>query len=140
MQCARELWISRTEDPLQWSWKFQPESRFGEVAELISLEHRNNVNVGIAYLRNNDDVKENKYWLEQIYYSNRIEKLRGRVLGGEEKRVRERSDGWMEIELGEFLNDGQCEGQVIKVRLMEVKGEHFKGGIVIEGIEVRPKA
>ncbi|KAK9086352.1 hypothetical protein Syun_028746 [Stephania yunnanensis] len=184
MQCARELWISNAEDPLKWSWKFLPESRFGEVAELvstssleikgkikantlstkttyivnlivkftnyaygldsipseISLEHRKNVSVGIAYLRNGD-VGENKYWLERIYYSNRTEKLRARIIGGEERKVRERSDGWMEIELGEFVNDGECEEEeVIKVSLMEVKGEQLKGGIVIEGIEVRPKA
>lgn len=49
----------------------------------------------------------------------------------------EREDGWMEIELGEFFNGENYE--VVKMSLMEVKGCHLKGGLVIEGIELRPK-
>uniref|UniRef100_A0A7N2L8A3 Uncharacterized protein n=1 Tax=Quercus lobata TaxID=97700 RepID=A0A7N2L8A3_QUELO len=42
----------------------------------------------------------------------------------------ERKDGWIEIKLGYFYNDEGDE---------EVKGEHLKGGLIVEGIELRPK-
>lgn len=47
-----------------------------------------------------------------------------------------RDDGWMEIELGEFLC-GEADEEV-KVSVREV-GYQLKGGLIVEGIEVRPK-
>ncbi|XP_058092558.1 F-box protein PP2-B10-like [Magnolia sinica] len=49
-----------------------------------------------------------------------------------------RSDGWSEIELGDCYNDEGDEG-VVKMSLLEVAGRHWKAGIIIEGIEIRPK-
>ncbi|KAL7583984.1 hypothetical protein Lser_V15G46323 [Lactuca serriola] len=49
----------------------------------------------------------------------------------------ERKDGWLEIELGEFYNDGSYEKEV-KMNLREVNGVHLKGGLIVEGIEIRP--
>ncbi|KAF5206359.1 F-box protein pp2-b15 [Thalictrum thalictroides] len=102
----------------------------------LSIEVRNKVSKSRAYLRRNDSKKQ---WLEQLYYSNRVQMLRSRVSSeGIEGIAQERKDGWMEIELGEFYNDvGNCE---IKMSLMEVKGDQLKGGLVIEGIELRPKS
>ncbi|KAF9611185.1 hypothetical protein IFM89_027499 [Coptis chinensis] len=51
---------------------------------------------------------------------------------------RERGDGWMEIELGDFYN-GQGEDGVVEMCLQEVKAGHWKCGLIVEGIEVRPK-
>ncbi|XP_038880073.1 F-box protein PP2-B10-like [Benincasa hispida] len=49
----------------------------------------------------------------------------------------ERRDGWFEIELGEFENgDGDDE---VEIALMEVKSHSAKTGLVVEGIEIRPK-
>lgn len=48
-----------------------------------------------------------------------------------------RMDDWMEIELGEFFN-GRDSGEV-EMRLMEVERGNWKKGIIIEGIELRPK-
>ncbi|XP_062084874.1 F-box protein PP2-B15-like [Humulus lupulus] len=57
----------------------------------------------------------------------------------EEKNViSERNDGWMEIKLGEFFTGGENDEEV-KMSLTETKGYHLKAGLVIEGIEVRPK-
>jgi hypothetical protein len=47
-----------------------------------------------------------------------------------------RDDGWMEIELGEFFC-GEADEE-IEMSVMEV-GFRLKGGLVVEGIEVRPK-
>ncbi|KAI6684951.1 hypothetical protein NL676_030864 [Syzygium grande] len=66
--------------------------------------------------------------------------------GGEEEKIPiRRQDGWMEVELGEFFNGGggggggDGHGEVVKMSFKEVKGYQLKGGLVIEGIEVRPK-
>ncbi|XP_051144103.1 putative F-box protein PP2-B12 [Andrographis paniculata] len=48
------------------------------------------------------------------------------------------NDGWMEVELGEFLVHGSENGD-LKLSLMEVKGANWKSGIIVEGIEIRPK-
>ncbi|XP_057982262.1 uncharacterized protein LOC131167477 [Malania oleifera] len=49
-----------------------------------------------------------------------------------------RGDGWQEVELGEFFIDGDdCEE--LEMSLLEVKGGHWKLGLIIEGIEIRPK-
>lgn len=50
---------------------------------------------------------------------------------------RKREDGWIEIELGDFFNNGR-DGEV-KMALMDTDTSTPKSGVVIEGIEVRPK-
>ncbi|XP_019250067.1 PREDICTED: F-box protein PP2-B15-like [Nicotiana attenuata] len=91
--------------------------------------------VNTAYLRNPRSKKEQ---LESLFYRNRMEILKSRVNKGEEGLPREREDGWLEIKLGEFFNGRNGDEDII-MRLMEVKGYHVKGGLVIEGIELRPK-
>ncbi|CAH9067263.1 unnamed protein product [Cuscuta epithymum] len=63
------------------------------------------------------------------------------AVDGEEKAARlpkMRSDEWMEVELGEFfVTDGEDRGDIC-VSLREVRG-HWKRGLIIEGIEFRPK-
>ncbi|ESW32736.1 hypothetical protein PHAVU_001G013400 [Phaseolus vulgaris] len=49
-----------------------------------------------------------------------------------------RSDGWLEIEMGEFLNSGTEEGQV-EMKVMETTSHIQKCGFILEGIELRPK-
>nr|XP_016447490.1 PREDICTED: putative F-box protein PP2-B12 [Nicotiana tabacum] len=48
-----------------------------------------------------------------------------------------RDDGWFEIELGEFFieNEDDC----IEMRVQEVKGGFPKQGLIVEGIEIRPR-
>ncbi|KAL3507370.1 hypothetical protein ACH5RR_032752 [Cinchona calisaya] len=50
---------------------------------------------------------------------------------------RQRNDGWMEIFLGEFFNnegDGEIEMQVSETKIL-----NWKSGLIVEGIELRPK-
>ncbi|XP_042502881.1 F-box protein PP2-B10-like [Macadamia integrifolia] len=51
---------------------------------------------------------------------------------------KKREDGWMEIGMGEFFNDRGADGEV-EMTLMEVKGGNWKSGLIIQGIELRPK-
>uniref|UniRef100_A0A2N9H321 F-box domain-containing protein n=1 Tax=Fagus sylvatica TaxID=28930 RepID=A0A2N9H321_FAGSY len=100
----------------------------------MSIEVGNKVCNGMAYLRNEDCKKQQ---MESLFYRNRNEMLRKRVIEGGERFPSEREDGWMEIELGEFFSGEAYEE--VKMSLMEVKGYQLKGGLIIEGIEVRPK-
>ncbi|XP_042405709.1 F-box protein PP2-B1-like isoform X2 [Zingiber officinale] len=59
-------------------------------------------------------------------------------IGG--RAPRPRDDGWMEIELGEFYNyREEGEDGEVHIHLLEVKGGHWKNGLIIEGIQIRPK-
>ncbi|KAL5783849.1 hypothetical protein ACOSP7_008878 [Xanthoceras sorbifolium] len=99
---------------------------------------------GTVYLRCKEN--KNKQCLERMYFLNRIEALRSRVYRGRERKervVREREDGWFEIELGSFYNvgggDDNNDNKEVRMCLKEVKGEHLKGGLIVEGIEIRPQ-
>ncbi|CAL5208344.1 unnamed protein product [Lathyrus oleraceus] len=48
-----------------------------------------------------------------------------------------RSDGWLEFEMGEFFNSS-LEDEV-EMTVTEIKGNWWKGGFFLEGIEFRPK-
>ena len=50
---------------------------------------------------------------------------------------RARDDGWMEIEMGEFLNDDYEES--VRFRFRQVTEMNWKWGLIVQGIEFRPK-
>ena len=97
------------------------------------VEVGNKVCNGMTYLRHEDGKKQK---MECLFYRNRTEVLRKRVIEDTERILSEREDGWMEIELGEFFSGEAYEE--VKMSLMEIKGYQLKGGLIIEGIEVRP--
>ncbi|KAJ7973313.1 F-box protein PP2-B15-like [Quillaja saponaria] len=177
---ARELSITWSNDPMYWTWKQIPESRFPRAVELrtiswleiegkintkllaptttygaylimkvsnraygldsmpceISIEMGNIVQTGFAILCPKD---RNKQQMGSLFFANHVEMLRMLMIqiqcNGHVPCKRE--DGWMEIELGEFFS-GENDDEV-KMSLMEVNGYQLKGGLIIEGIEVRPK-
>ncbi|KAJ1417154.1 Phloem protein 2-like [Sesbania bispinosa] len=47
-------------------------------------------------------------------------------------------DEWLEIELGSFFTQSDSDEEV-RMCLKEVKGVHLKGGLIVDGIEIRPK-
>uniref|UniRef100_M4EPN8 F-box domain-containing protein n=1 Tax=Brassica campestris TaxID=3711 RepID=M4EPN8_BRACM len=87
--------------------------------------------IGTSYLSCLDDKKQ---LMKRLFYGHRDQRT-----AKNEPRVR--GDGWMEIELGEFETGGEGEehDKEVVMSLTEVKGYQLKGGIVIDGIEVRPK-
>ncbi|CAB4298923.1 unnamed protein product [Prunus armeniaca] len=54
---------------------------------------------------------------------------------------KERDDGWLEIELGEFfcLGGGDGGDGELEMACLEVTSGHSKGGLIVQGIEIRPK-
>lgn len=104
----------------------------------VSVKVGDHESKGIVYLRRNY-ANNRKQELEMVLMRHRVETLRSRVdRGGQEHVLCERDDGWLEIELGEFYCDGVNDKEVTMC-LREVKGEHLKGGLIVEGIELRPK-
>ncbi|KAG8369093.1 hypothetical protein BUALT_Bualt15G0114300 [Buddleja alternifolia] len=178
---ARNLSILHSDD-INWTWKCIKESRFHEVAELITVNRLEiqgrirtktlspNTNYGAyllfkisdhafgldsipceisvtvgeriltnntAYLRDPDDKK---HQLEGLFYRNRAQLMKERVNKGDERIAQKREDGWLEMELGEFfVGDDEISEEEITMSLMEVKGNQLKGGLIVEGIEVRPR-
>ncbi|KAK7258581.1 hypothetical protein RIF29_24162 [Crotalaria pallida] len=51
---------------------------------------------------------------------------------------KERKDGWWEVELGDFFNKGGEEKE-LEMGVHEVKNGNWKSGIILLGIEIRPK-
>ncbi|XP_019181487.1 PREDICTED: putative F-box protein PP2-B12 isoform X1 [Ipomoea nil] len=59
--------------------------------------------------------------------------------GGNRRQVcRERSDGWMEVEMGRFFVDGGVDDGDVEARLIETLDLNWKSGLIVEGIEFRP--
>jgi len=54
------------------------------------------------------------------------------------QRPNVRTDGWLEIEMGEFLNSGLEEDE-LHMKVKETTSNMWKHGFILEGIEVRPK-
>ena len=52
-------------------------------------------------------------------------------------RPKQRNDGWLEIQLGQFFNEGG-EVDELQFGLKEVKVLNGKSGLIVEGIEIRP--
>ncbi|KAL5566772.1 hypothetical protein UlMin_029936 [Ulmus minor] len=49
-----------------------------------------------------------------------------------------RADGWLEVELGEFSCNAGQDGE-LEMSALETHGGHWKGGLIVQGIEIRPK-
>jgi hypothetical protein len=103
-------------------------------ASEVSIVIGNKVKRGKAYLCYKDENKRN---METLFYGNRRNRVVQEQEDGQNIQVpSKRDDGWMEIEIGEFFSS-ECDEE-IEMSVMEV-GHQLKGGLVLEGIEVRPK-
>lgn len=69
--------------------------------------------------------------------------LRGRVQPAErqdgEKLPKQRADGWQEVKIGEFSTWMDVTDGEVEMSVLEVKAGNWKGGLRVEGIEIRPK-
>ncbi|KFK43212.1 hypothetical protein AALP_AA1G095000 [Arabis alpina] len=89
-----------------------------------------------SYLSCLDNKKQQ---MERLFYGQREQRMSTEEVVGNRRRGPEaRDDGWLEIELGEFETGVEADNEVV-MSLTEVKGYQLKCGIVIDGIEVRPK-
>ncbi|RYR52431.1 hypothetical protein Ahy_A06g027351 [Arachis hypogaea] len=144
---ARELSIAWGKCPLYWSWKPVEGSRFEEAAELRTicwLEMNGSISTGMlspktlygAYLK--VKIADRAYGLDSLPSHVSVElpnyKSHGTVYI---RRPSHTHEEWLEIELGSFYTG--LDKEVVKMGLKEVKGVHLKGGLIVDGIEIRPK-
>ncbi|KAF5950601.1 hypothetical protein HYC85_012594 [Camellia sinensis] len=166
---ARGLTIVWGDTPIYWAWRSlpwgsSPQSRFSEVAELVSvcwLDIKGKIETRLlspkttyvaflvfkfvqanqgfeslpakasVRLVGDEEEKSSTVYLKQPLTPVTSEGLSGRF-------PQERKDKWMEIQLGEFFNDQGDDGEVV-MQLMEIERGNWKYGLVVEGIEIRPK-
>ncbi|KAI3796881.1 hypothetical protein L1987_39568 [Smallanthus sonchifolius] len=183
MLAAKQLSIALVDSPNCWRWISMAESRFTEVAQLISvssLEVSGNVNTSIlspnttyvVYLVFMTTTKAYGFEYQpvevyvgvdnshtrMVYLDPQAQKRRRlgptRRIGSfgrgafansnevpspsEDNCPKRRDDRWFEVEIGEYFNKGGDEVEV-EMSVTEVKGGNWKTGIIIQGMEIRPK-
>ncbi|KAL4574676.1 hypothetical protein LXL04_021512 [Taraxacum kok-saghyz] len=190
MLAARDLSIVWGDTPRYWRWISSPESRFTEVAELISvcwfevhgristsMLSPNTTYVAFIVFKSTSETYGFEYQPAEVSIGisgletqtqtvilepeaeqrRRYPVVPRRRMGMFHRRhlpnplivpviqtskcngPKQREDGWMEIELGEYHIKKGEEGE-LEMSMTEVKGGNWKGGLVIQGIEIRPKS
>ncbi|BBG92326.1 phloem protein 2-B12 [Prunus dulcis] len=159
---ARELTVILEDTPKCWQWISIPESRFSQVSKLnyISwldikgyietknlsprttyaatryVDTKNSITSRVAYEKSAVAV-ERSLILDPLSYGGRRSvtlyplTFEGRV----GPQARYRLDGWIEIEMGEFVTEE--DNATVVCSLMETSS-FCKKGIIVEGIELRP--
>ncbi|KAE8650310.1 putative F-box protein PP2-B12 [Cucumis sativus] len=158
---ARDLEIVWGSSPAYWTWQSIPTSRFPEVAELRvvwwleikgKIEGRNlspktKYAAYFVFKFKEGDFQHDGFGTKPVSLEVYFE---GEEVGEDGTKMvlldppegspvvcKERSDGWMEVEMGEFFNELGDDGMVI-FHLKQIDGI-IKGGLIVEGIEIRPK-
>lgn len=93
-----------------------------------------------SYDSEDEEVPEN-YWPMSIgpLLRQRARRRDRRLVLDEGVTVpQKRTDEWMELEMGEFINEEGEDGEVC-FSLMETKGGNWKRGLIVQGIEIRLK-
>ncbi|KAL9408674.1 hypothetical protein AB3S75_047120 [Citrus x aurantiifolia] len=154
---ARDLCIGWGSTPSCWKWTSLPESRFPEVAELVYfwffevnarietriLSHRTNYAAYLVFkFGKSTDGFRSTQLASAVYVEGINDKKRqGLFLDPSRntpKLFHDRRDGWMEIEMGEFFNKNG-DGGTLLCSLFEFDRFGTRHGLVIQGIEFRPK-
>uniref|UniRef100_A0A0D9VMI1 F-box domain-containing protein n=1 Tax=Leersia perrieri TaxID=77586 RepID=A0A0D9VMI1_9ORYZ len=167
MLSARALHISWGDTPQYWEWIPLADSRFKEGARLRTvcwLEIHGKIpskmlslnTIYAAYLVYKLDDKSSRldYPFQEatvsiggsktIHHVGIAERrLKTRypavvVLARDVEHPQKRDDSWIELKLGELYNEEGDDGEVC-ISLMETKGGNWKSGLVVQGIEIRPK-
>ncbi|CAJ1976310.1 unnamed protein product [Sphenostylis stenocarpa] len=164
MLSARDIEIIWVNEPHYWEWITLPQSRFEEVARLRAVcwfhlsglinprDLSPNIRYAAFLVFQLDDARGFGYdpmvlsvgifrgprTLKNVCLDPSLEdhQIDHRFLGLQ--RPYERTDGWLEIEMGEFLNSG-LEGDIMQMEASETTSTWWKHGFILEGIEVRPK-
>ncbi|XP_060671803.1 F-box protein PP2-B10 isoform X2 [Ziziphus jujuba] len=160
---ARTLSIAWGDTLAHWRWISLPaESRFSRVAELRhiwSLDIKGRIKTNLLSPKSTYGayfvykLKEPNWAIKDIQVEFRVyfegeEEVNEHVSGckvfldpseDEQEPCKVREDGWLEVEMGEFFNDGSEDNRVVVCSLMGTDNYISKGGLVVEGIEFRPK-
>ncbi|GLT87671.1 hypothetical protein SLE2022_057380 [Rubroshorea leprosula] len=158
MLAARDLAIIWGDNPDYWSWNSIQDSRFPEGAELLSvcwfeivgristckLSSMTNYKAYLVFKLVAGFYGFTNEHVEATVRLSGTEGLQRTVfLHAEDEDIQndyqypvERGDGWLELELGEYFNEGGEDGQ-LEIRIFHFDGS-WKSGAIIEGIEIMP--
>ncbi|KAJ3704690.1 hypothetical protein LUZ61_008395 [Rhynchospora tenuis] len=157
MFTARSLDIIHSDNTEYWIWVRTNDSRFTEVAELLKVWWLDIK----ARIKLNELLPKTKYTARLIFKtlpsSTGLDTFQeASVSMGTFKQKKNvcispsvavpnvglpvrRSDGWMELELGQFYCDNNITGdREVVVGLMETDNYNMKTGLIVGGLEVRP--
>lgn len=180
---AKNLAITWGDTPRYWTWPSVSESRFPQVAELVTVcwfEIKGKIKTSLLSPDTNygayfvfkmtraaygfyapaevvvktvgGKVETRNVYLEsqdryQIVprrigvlnpFRAPMSRMQSIVRDDEFKLPKQRSDGWLEVKIGEFSTRRDEDGEV-EFSVLEVEAGNWKGGMVVEGIEIRPK-
>ncbi|XP_061342638.1 putative F-box protein PP2-B12 [Gastrolobium bilobum] len=166
MLSARDLSITWGDTPEYWNWITLPGSRFEEVAKLVKvswLEIHGRINT----LALSSDTHYAAFLVfkmidafgfqhkpvvcsvgtfgfrgctKKVCLDPNLEETQLDASFQGLQRPSVRSDGWLEIEMGEFLISGVEDEEVeIQISAWEKKSQWWKHGFYLQGIEIRPK-
>ncbi|GAY36077.1 hypothetical protein CUMW_279090 [Citrus unshiu] len=145
MAGARSLCIAWGDTPKYWKWTSLPQSRPKKKKDRIEtkiLSIRTNYAAYLVF-----KFIDTRYGFETrpvdfgVYFDGSDNGERRKVVldppANMPKLSQDRGNGWMEIEMGEFFNETGEDGTVV----CSVFGfDDAKSGIIIQGIELRPKS
>ncbi|KAL3725710.1 hypothetical protein ACJRO7_030698 [Eucalyptus globulus] len=114
--------------PISYGFEFQPVKVEARFAGDEAGKHEHSV-----YLSRKNNTRG---WQSRWRFRHAGRSLMLAPAEGNEIYPKERQDGWSEIELGEFLTK---EGQDGEVEMSVMERGYQKAGLVVEGIEIRPK-
>ncbi|GLT87668.1 hypothetical protein SLE2022_057360 [Rubroshorea leprosula] len=159
MLAPRNLAIAWGDTPCYWRWISIPHSRFPEVAELLDVcwfeitgridscnlspmtrYHAFLVFKLVAYAKGFENKPiDASFRLGGIQVSKQIAYVDvdgGRGAQNGEQYPKERGDGWVEVELGEFFNGG---GELEELEIHILSYDRYAvGGLFVQGIDIRP--
>ncbi|MFQ6647478.1 hypothetical protein Gotur_021151 [Gossypium turneri] len=164
MLSPKDLYIEWVNTPTYWRWVSIPEARFEEVPELLSvcwLEIRGKISISRlspmtlykAYLvfKVHDVYGFDYYPVNLSVVVGTGGSKRAAYLEPERDRIpidlqptpndvqfpMARVDGWLEVEMGEFFNEGCMNAGELEMSALEIEGGNWKGGLIFQGIEIR---
>ncbi|KAI4346197.1 hypothetical protein L6164_013269 [Bauhinia variegata] len=142
------------DSPQYWRWTSIPESRFPLVAELnyvwwLEVKGRietkllsSNTTYGVFFIFKFGRIKWrfDKRRLElTVNFEGNVNESQKKVFPDTPRNgPQPRMDGWMEVEMGEFFNEFGDDGSVM-FKLLDFHGSDTKAGLIVEGVEFRPK-
>ncbi|XP_045794099.1 F-box protein PP2-B10-like [Trifolium pratense] len=164
MLSARDLSIAWGDTPDQCDWIIVPKSRFQEVARLRCMwwfEIHGTINTRVLSANSQYAAFLVFKMRNAFHFDGFPVELTVGILGNKKctkfvwlkasydgiepndsfqglQRPKLRSDGFLEIEMGEFFNSG-LKDEVIQMNVLEIRGGRVNGAFILEGIEIRPK-
>ncbi|EFH48377.1 hypothetical protein ARALYDRAFT_326746 [Arabidopsis lyrata subsp. lyrata] len=141
MLSARKLDIIWVDSLEFWIWISIPDSRSINFISIVRGSCRASNGMLVRNPRKNKHIpslqSNHSLLLEVSFFSTRTEVYNDRRVFLKQGMQRCREDGWLEIGVGEYYVGSDDEE--LEMSVLETIEGGWKGGIIVQGIEIRPK-